>query len=379
MSRTNTRIGSDRERRETNSQFYDALWTDARLIEPERFNTWPLVGSLVALHPRRLEVAPGLRPRLPIEGTHFVDQSAPAVAKLRGRGARAVRGRVTSIPFADGVFDLVCAFDIVEHVSDDETALSELSRVAAKDAVFLLSVPLHESCWTAFDDLVGHCHRYDPEQLRARLAAFGFSVERSAVFGMKPQSSWLLDLGMWFLTHRREKAMWWYNRVFMPMGLRFQKTLSLERGLVDADGLDEILIVCRKHGDAARIHHRDRPRLPDDGLSQSREGVGMMRVLMMSAVLIGFLGGTGCMIVDTPVMGVLGSRVRWGEFAQGDDASHKEGKACMDTVLGLVARGDASVRAAKANGGITEVSVVDHSARNFLNIVGEYCTIVRGN
>ncbi len=104
-----------------------------------------------------------------------------------------------------------------------------------------------------------------------------------------------------------------------------------------------------------------------------------MKVLALSVMWMGILVGTGCMIVDTPVMGVLGSRVRWGEFAQGDDASHKEGKACMDTILGLIARGDASVRAAKAAGGITEVSVVDHSARNFLNIVGEYCTIVRGN
>jgi hypothetical protein len=50
----------------------------------------------------------------------------------------------------------------------------------------------------------------------------------------------------------------------------------------------------------------------------------------------------------------------------------------MDTILGLFARGDASVRAAKANGKITEVSVIDHSAKNFLNITGEYCTIVRG-
>jgi TRL-like protein family len=101
--------------------------------------------------------------------------------------------------------------------------------------------------------------------------------------------------------------------------------------------------------------------------------------LTMGVIWIGIVSSVGCMIVDTPVMGVLGSRVRWGEFAQGDDKSHKEGMACMDTILGLVARGDASVRAAKANGGITEVSVVDHSARNFLNIVGQYCTIVRGS
>ena len=105
----------------------------------------------------------------------------------------------------------------------------------------------------------------------------------------------------------------------------------------------------------------------------------MTRMLAVSAVLIGVMGVSGCTIVQAPVMGVLGSRVKWGEYAQGDDKpGQKEGRACMDTVLGLLARGDASVRAAKANGGITEVSVVDHSARNFLNLVGEYCTIVRG-
>ena len=56
----------------------------------------------------------------------------------------------------------------------------------------------------------------------------------------------------------------------------------------------------------------------------------------------------------------------------------KEGKACAESILGLLARGDASVRAAKENGGITDVSTIDHSARNFLNIVGEWCTLVRG-
>ena len=111
MNRTDSPARSDLERRETNRRFYDVLWTDARLIEPDRFNTWPLVASLRPQHPRRLEIAPGLRPRLPIAGTRFVDQSAPAVAKLRERGATAIRGGVTSLPFADGVFDLVGAFD----------------------------------------------------------------------------------------------------------------------------------------------------------------------------------------------------------------------------------------------------------------------------
>ncbi len=103
----------------------------------------------------------------------------------------------------------------------------------------------------------------------------------------------------------------------------------------------------------------------------------MTRFLVLTTALIAM---TGCMIVDSPVKGMFGSRVRWGDFAQGDDmtADTKEGHACMDTILGLFARGDASVRAAKADGKIREVSVIDHSAKNFLNIVGEYCTIVRG-
>jgi TRL (tRNA-associated locus)-like protein len=100
----------------------------------------------------------------------------------------------------------------------------------------------------------------------------------------------------------------------------------------------------------------------------------------MTLILIMGIAMTGCMIVDSPVKGMFGNNVRWGDFAQGDDRTPdtKEGRACLDTILGLFARGDASVRAAKADGKITEVSVIDHSARNFLNIVGEYCTIVRG-
>ena len=57
---------SDAELRAANRQFYDPLWSEARLVGPERFNTWPLVTSLLAQSQRRIEVAPGLRPRLPI-------------------------------------------------------------------------------------------------------------------------------------------------------------------------------------------------------------------------------------------------------------------------------------------------------------------------
>ena len=107
-----------------------------------------------------------------------------------------------------------------------------------------------------------------------------------------------------------------------------------------------------------------------------------MRTFLAPAVMSLVVGLNGCMIVDSPIKGVLGTEVIWGDIATGETVpagSMKEGKACADSILGLLARGDASVRAAKENGKITEVISVDHSARNFLNIVGEWCTIVRGH
>lgn len=246
MQATVQQARSARDLRDENRRFYDLLWSGARLVEPQRFNTWPLVRCLLPESGRRLEVAPGLRPRLPIEGTQFLDISAPALAKLRGRSAQVVMGEVTSLPFADDAFDLVCALDIIEHVDDDDGALSELSRVARAGATLLLSAPLHPSRWTSFDDYVGHKCRYEPQRLLAKLTQHHFTVAGSAVFGMQPRSSLLVDIGMWWLTHHRERAMWLYNRALMPLGLRFQKELHVVPGMIATDEVDEILLVCRK-------------------------------------------------------------------------------------------------------------------------------------
>lgn len=238
-------LPAERDLLERNRRFYDGLWSGGRLTEPERFNTWPLVTRLTAGATQRLEVAPGLRPRFPLHGTHFVDISVPALQRLRAEGANVLQGHVTALPFPDASFDAVCALDIIEHVVDDEGALTELARVAKPGAALLLSAPLHPASWTAFDDFVGHYRRYEPEHLLAKLRAHGLTLEQSAVYGMQPKSSKLLDVGMWFLTHRRQQAMWWYNRT-LPLFVRFQKPLALVPGLVGTEQVDEVLLVCRR-------------------------------------------------------------------------------------------------------------------------------------
>jgi SAM-dependent methyltransferase len=229
-----------------NSAFYDRLWSRTYLTRPERFNTWPLVASLLPDAPRRLEVGPGLRPRLPIAGTHFLDASPPAAARLNARGGLARVGAINALPYPDGAFDLVLACDVIEHVEDDEGVFRELARVLRPDGVLIFSVPLHAAHWTVFDDYVGHARRYAPAALLALVARHGLTVSRSAVFGMQANSPRVLRFSVLGLTRFPLASIRGYNWLFLPLGLLLQKRLPLADGLIDLAGVHEVLLVCRR-------------------------------------------------------------------------------------------------------------------------------------
>lgn len=57
----------------------------------------------------------------------------------------------------------------------------------------------------------------------------------------------------------------------------------------------------------------------------------------------------------------------------------KVGTSKATSVLGLVATGDCSIKAAAANGGIKNIKYVDYDAKNILGIFGEYTTTVYGD
>ncbi len=105
----------------------------------------------------------------------------------------------------------------------------------------------------------------------------------------------------------------------------------------------------------------------------------MRKHLVLAAVAAGLLSLYGCQPVHSPLIGNIFNETKFGYVATTNAAATKEGKACGTTILGWVATGDMSVSAAKAAGGITNVSHVDHSAKNILGIFAEFCTIVKGN
>ena len=62
----------------------------------------------------------------------------------------------------------------------------------------------------------------------------------------------------------------------------------------------------------------------------------------------------------------------------GTGADSKTGEACISSILGLVATGDASVEAAKKAGGITQIAYIDHDQFSVVGVYATSCTIVHG-
>jgi len=104
----------------------------------------------------------------------------------------------------------------------------------------------------------------------------------------------------------------------------------------------------------------------------------MRHSLVLVVIGVGLLSLTGCQPVASPLMGWIYNDTKYGDTATTSTNATKEGKACAQTILGAWATGDASIEAAKADGKITEVSYVDHSAKSILGIVATWCTIVKG-
>jgi SAM-dependent methyltransferase len=86
---------------------------------------------------------------------------------------------VTSLPFRRGAFDVVSAFDVVEHIASESSVLLELRRVVRPGGLVLLSVPAYQWAWTPFDVAAGHHRRYTRQRLVRAVEAAGLRVERS--------------------------------------------------------------------------------------------------------------------------------------------------------------------------------------------------------
>lgn len=87
------------------------------------------------------------------------------------------------IPF-DQTFDLIGAFDVIEHIEDDLGALRALHNKVKVGGYALFTVPAHQWLWSQHDDINHHKRRYNKAQFKDVLERSGFAVEQISYYNM---------------------------------------------------------------------------------------------------------------------------------------------------------------------------------------------------
>lgn len=97
----------------------------------------------------------------------------------RGLEAGGVCASALALPFRSDSFDVVGAFDVIEHLDPESAAVGELTRVLRPGGRLLVAVPAYQWAWTDFDVQNGHHRRYTRARIVAALEAAGMEVHRS--------------------------------------------------------------------------------------------------------------------------------------------------------------------------------------------------------
>ena len=156
-------------------------------------------------------------------GLRFAAQRVPGVSLFR-MDARC-------LPF-DGEFDVIGAFDVLEHIQEDEAVLSELFRAVRPGGGLVLTVPQHQFLWSGVDEYSFHRRRYSRAELVGKLERAGFRIAWATSF-----VSLLLPLML--LSRLRYRKGFDGRRSELAMGriqnLCLGKILAIERFLISKD------------------------------------------------------------------------------------------------------------------------------------------------
>jgi len=87
------------------------------------------------------------------------------------------------VPF-ENEFDVVCMFDVLEHIADDIQALDSVNQILSSRGYIVLTVPAHQWLWNRSDVVAGHKRRYTKRELEDKLKVVGFEIISSRYFFM---------------------------------------------------------------------------------------------------------------------------------------------------------------------------------------------------
>jgi SAM-dependent methyltransferase len=79
-------------------------------------------------------------------------------------------------------YDVVGAFDVIEHIEQDETVLRNLARAIRAGGSLVLTVPQHRWLWSQADEYACHVRRYSRAELVTKVQQSGLQVSYASSF-----------------------------------------------------------------------------------------------------------------------------------------------------------------------------------------------------
>ncbi len=119
-------------------------------------------------------------PELTLSGSEIFSAGLTFAAR-RLPGIELFQMDARRIPFREE-FDVIGAFDVLEHIKEDEEVLSQMYQATRKGGGILVTVPHHPFLWSQADDQARHVRRYTTPELKDKAKRVGFDIVRLTSF-----------------------------------------------------------------------------------------------------------------------------------------------------------------------------------------------------
>jgi SAM-dependent methyltransferase len=106
-------------------------------------------------------------PNASVVGTEVFTAGLPFAAQ-RTPAAEFIQMDARKMPFVDE-FDLVGAFDVLEHIEEDEVVIAAIFRALHAGGTVAVTVPQHRWLWSSTDETACHVRRYQGSELQTKL------------------------------------------------------------------------------------------------------------------------------------------------------------------------------------------------------------------
>jgi SAM-dependent methyltransferase len=167
-------------------------------------------------------------PRMRLVGSEIFADGL-VFAKARLPNAELYQMDARRIPY-ECEFDVVGAFDVLEHVIEDENVLAQMLTAARPGGGLLITVPQHLFLWSASDQHAMHQRRYNRAELRRKVENAGFRIERITSF-----NSLLLPLMILSRMQRKrdqDQNPWREFEISTGLNRTLESILSFERMMI---------------------------------------------------------------------------------------------------------------------------------------------------